>query len=1264
MEREFLNTEQASEIGHTATAIPENGNNKPTTIQQVQVPGSPRWASLKLTISRTLVRLQQYLHRLDLQLTRHAHNPNTEGLLEMTATEDAQEVDVYLDHLNWALRQPAIKNIALTGPFGSGKSSIIATFRKRHKNFRYLHLSLAKFKKEYAQDEAWERDVELSILQQIFYHEKGSKLPDSRFKKITRTSNWKIALSTLGWLIWGISLFLIYQPGFFERFSWWDNIAINYRDIIFTLALPILLLGIGRAFYQLYRTLKKIRFNKVAILSGEVELGNQDDTSIFNKHLDEIIYFFEVTRVNVVIIEDLDRINDPAIFTKLREINFLINNSKQVSQDVKFLYALKDDVFSEEARSKFFDHIIPVIPVINTSNAVDKLISYLDGTQVSKWFIQSVALYINDMRTLKNIVNEFKLYRKAIGTKLDPDKMLAIIIYKNLNPTEFEKLHHYRQGEIYQLFSNKNNIVKSQVNLINEEISLLKKEIDTYDNIILQNLNELRAVYLMKIFEQIPAFKALTFHSNAISLKEANTEEFFEYTIKHASIVVQHIVDFRVKTEKININFNQIQQEVMATETYELRKEKMLSAINNERQKLDFELYELTKRADTLTKSPLKYILREFAEFPLPDKIKENSLLLFLVRNGCIDESYPSYMSYFYEGAMTQRDRDFVLSVLNHVPLDFTAEIDNPELVAAQLHYPDYERESILNYQYLTWLYMNKKRFENELDALYDHLLFANRDSVEFINGALDNKLIAYELCTDIYLTDFLFCRRLIIHGELSPAKIDRFLYCLLKKSEDQVIKNMISDSDLLEYLEARKDIFWMEGLTSVLTEMSSWAIRLKIKFQWLEDVQGTEELFDFVYENNLYEINAHNINVLAIKKGLRRGTLQADLETKNYTSIMDSGALRLQDYVNKNIAEYVERVMLPLEKNTGESETAILTLLNKNDDELSPELKKRVITKQDKRINNLTLVPKILWTHIISEDKAVPSWPNCFFYWNEIKWLDTPLAEYLSKPDNYFHLDDLYALELLETNPEESPQLFNILLHAGNLDIKAYRHFLKVIPIALEAFDGLPLDLEQVEELVGSDRLHFTPGTFEYLKDRYSNKLYRYVEKHIDAFLAAPELALNEHAYNALIASTTISEEIKLKIIERLPMELLRQSYFIGETLLGFLLQNQDALDQVAPVLIIHLIHEPYDFDQRKELLIRSVQRISEEDRTKVFAWFGNEYKELIPTGKQQTKIPLNEQNRRLLEKLKDIKQISSFTKRKDEFVVYFHTAIPGKAS
>ncbi|WP_337960068.1 hypothetical protein [Leuconostoc mesenteroides] len=47
---------------------------------------------------------------------------------------------------------------------------------------------------------------------------------------------------------------------------------------------------------------------------------------------------------------------------------------------MSFLYLLKDDMFDSKDRKKFFDFIIPVLPVINASNPYEKLKEILESS--------------------------------------------------------------------------------------------------------------------------------------------------------------------------------------------------------------------------------------------------------------------------------------------------------------------------------------------------------------------------------------------------------------------------------------------------------------------------------------------------------------------------------------------------------------------------------------------------------------------------------------------------------------------------------------------------------------------------------------------------------------------------------------------------------------------------------------------------------------------------------------------------------------------
>ena len=211
---------------------------------------------------------------------------------------------------------------------------------------------------------------------------------------------------------------------------------------------------------------------------------SSNDNSYFSKYLDEILYFFETSEANVVFIEDIDRFNSLEVFEHLRELNYLINNSRQIRGPVKFVYAIKDSIFqiessdkamkesSEYVRTKFFDFILPIIPVVDSNNSSEFLLPKmrgilgvnLDGSINSKpldikmeQFLLDISIYVDDLRLLYNICNEFRIYKDNLKKRLknlehiDDKKLLSIIVYKNIMPKDFAQLQS-KKGNLYRIF--------------------------------------------------------------------------------------------------------------------------------------------------------------------------------------------------------------------------------------------------------------------------------------------------------------------------------------------------------------------------------------------------------------------------------------------------------------------------------------------------------------------------------------------------------------------------------------------------------------------------------------------------------------------------------------------------------------------------------------------------------------------------------------------------------------------------------------------
>ena len=383
-------------------------------------------------------------------------NTSEKQISLLSPVDDFERHKEYIIRLKNAIDRPNVFNIALTGSYGAGKSSILKTFKTHYPEYHYVNVSLASFvearqpkcsdKENCKEEEGFEEQLEYSILQQLFYHVKAKSIPESRFGRIERTSYRQRILLAFGMLLFIVaSLFLFCQ----EQVTKYFLVTTTFlrTSLAFWISIFIFLTGIFLILLQLILCIKKITVKNLKLDKATIELEEKKNVSIMNRYLDEIIYLFQEKKYNVVLFEDIDRFENTHIFTKLRELNLILNQSEEIDRRIIFLYALKDDIFANaEERTKFFDYIVPVIPFVNVSNSGDlfrRKIAELNipETEVRSSFITDISAFVNDMRVLTNVVNEFDLYRNLLDPKLDKEKLLAMVLYKNLYPTDFSLLH-------------------------------------------------------------------------------------------------------------------------------------------------------------------------------------------------------------------------------------------------------------------------------------------------------------------------------------------------------------------------------------------------------------------------------------------------------------------------------------------------------------------------------------------------------------------------------------------------------------------------------------------------------------------------------------------------------------------------------------------------------------------------------------------------------------------------------------------------------
>ena len=71
-------------------------------------------------------------------------------------------------------------------------------------------------------------------------------------------------------------------------------------------------------------------------------------------------------------------------------------------------------MFDNTDRTKFFEFIVPVVPIINHSNSIDMVLRQGERLPIvrglNEQFLRDVSLHLNDLRLIRNIFNEYAIY--------------------------------------------------------------------------------------------------------------------------------------------------------------------------------------------------------------------------------------------------------------------------------------------------------------------------------------------------------------------------------------------------------------------------------------------------------------------------------------------------------------------------------------------------------------------------------------------------------------------------------------------------------------------------------------------------------------------------------------------------------------------------------------------------------------------------------------------------------------------------------------
>lgn len=1211
--------------------------------------------NILLFFSKNLKRISNQFNNYRDTLHNNIYKQNAD-FIDLAPVDEVEKGEEYFKALDWALKKDNIYNIAMTGPYGSGKSSIIRAYLKKRPGLKYINISLATFMEvttetngasDFKLVEFDEAKIEEGILKQLFYKVDHNKIPQSRYRKLQYISGMGIFLKIVILILLAAITMFYLDSNIYENLSDIINNAASYMHITVVLswgiASGILIAIIGMLSWGSWMIISKYRVREIKIAEKASFIKNsEDDKSVFNKNMDEIVYFFEATKFDTVFIEDLDRFESTEVFIRLRELNTILNNYENIRRRIVFVYAIKDDMFTDKDRTKFFEFIIPVIPIINSTNSGEAMLKRIDNSnssftyEISPEYITKVSPYIDDMRSMNNILNEFIIYKNTLsniqGLKLIDEQMLSLMILKNLYPKDFSQLQS-ETGIVKAAFNDKRSFILSECDKIKSEITDLTKMIESIENDNLANIHELKAVMLFYLSNG-DAIVYISINSNRYKVSEILTDEF------DMTVFNNKRIDFQV----INANGNSYHRTVenideinsMPTDKkmgYIERWEYLKNSVSEKKQEMQKKIEKLNIMEHKIKSLSIKNIIMEYgAVRVLSEDVRSNKLLVLMLRGGHIDETYANYMNYFHSNSITKDDMNFILGVRNFDAVDFDYHLTQTDQVIDRLLDYEFDHKVIYNFDLLDKLIVEQK-WKAKCNLFIRQLATGDDHSWSFINEFVDRttnqdlfvKLLGnawYGMWDHIYTDLTLTEDRKLFYLKLILVNLDVEQIEILN-SYKNIRKFMESDPDILNKVA---DINH--------TKIKEVIEHLKVCFSDLHCDGISDDLLEHIFKHNHYEINLPMLkNIVKIKKP---DSLDSFLNS-NYTVLRNLEYPPLSSYLNENISQYVERIVLKLETNDSESLDSVINLLEKLIDNI--ELVEGLINKQDIMLDDFRKCcyemldeskesVKKVWDTFISVNKVIASGLNIMNYWDQFM-LTPQLINFIEK-----NIDKLLQMNDKDLITEE---LIKAVI-CSDLTSEAYIKFVSHFKVATFDIDFSNFTEPQMRTLIHNNYFEITPERLVEIKDTFPNLSQYFILRNKEVFWASmQDFALEIIDIEGLIVSEETTEDEKLSL---LALTLMSNNYEMTLPIARNILEFSQLIDTT-------LFHEAWTLlsqDERYALFINQIKLFSHEELGEKFKELGGEYDELSDRSRNHSvKLRGTDYNIKLAEYLKSINYLTS---------------------
>ncbi|MBD5771197.1 YobI family P-loop NTPase [Marinomonas colpomeniae] len=1223
--------------------------------------------------------------------TNDQESSSSLSLKPLTPEYDKNHHNSYVDRINAAFKISEVRNIALSGNYGVGKSSILQEVANQHKHdIVEISLStLAPMKTtegntdETKLEETTTNRIQQEIVKQLLYRLEPQKAPHSRFQRIERFNLVRELCLSLVIGIAAVPIFIL--------MSWTDKISkafLSVVDLGLYSHLIILAFTILIAFGIRWLTHGRMRISNVSAGAATISLDDKSG-SYFDQYLDEIVYFFEVSKKNIVIFEDIDRFEDSHIFETLRSLNTLLNSAPQIKETIRFIYAIKDSIFDlsnskqtaekphsaikdavqvleklhstittiedaaqdavqQTARTKFFDLIIPVVPFITHRSARDLIKQILEDElykNINPELIKIAARYVPDMRLLKNVRNEFIIFREEIFTddskqlNLSESDLFAMMLYKSTHLADFE-LIRLGESKLDKIYDASRKLITENINRIEKEIMQHKIDLENLSRSSIQKRSEhlglLLITYINRVLKcsnQATSSGQLKLNNERLSIDDLKSVDFWsDYTNQKDKAKLYwtpHNYNQTLTFELIDIE-EALGTSLSPSDWKAADKKEFSISIDKKKNELEFlrsaDIYHILKQSTfTLDAKSLDTIIKE-------NLSKE--LAYQLIKSGYINRNFTLYTSTFHDDNVSPAAQNFIIHNVDRNVMDehFLLTDEDIKAIIKECGQQSLSEPCLYNISILNYLLRN---YSSDTDIMIRALMQFGEKEKQFLQLFLNGKNEYVELIKKLTPETEETLHFLINGIELDDQKRLNLIDLSLENLDSETHYNI--DDSVSEYLETHysmlstlirpSDKTIPENITYIFADASIRIPELKLLSETMQQAFVCKNLYTITKENLIIALRNNEILALDI-------ALEINEDIYNYLLTDIKGYLDSINGFSKSV-------------NSNKHFIKII----KDIYHFDPDYLDDIINQASDTciVEDLKADTENTWQTLAKLNRFPATFNNINNYINSVGSIDENLEQVLINSKEISHNEQIeeehrveLAKKILNAN---KAKLTNQLRVKLSNSLKKFKYYIPAIDLPVEKGELYAL-------LLGNNLISDSEKSYTHLleTDWSTRESYIHVSKKFVSYIT-PELLKSD--LGPLLKSKKISLSVKQSIVER-------ADEFINEC-------SNNCLVELAKFSIEHNHNLSIDVVEKMAnshikdkdiILLLSPHLNSTMDSEQLFRILGalkNNYPQLISTGKDKPKIPKTAENQKLINTLQALQIVSSFKDIGDGLIQIF---------